>query len=565
MKTLYTALLFCTLAFSPLLAQEKFTSEDLEILSSTLKDIESNGYTFEHKIEVQTSNNPHELALEVNTIDKKGRSNLERFEFNLIDLDYRLLRREVKSKTMFLTAKTEDGQKMIKYFEDGEQENYRNYFMIAVNGVDDYRALEELLEAAVKGAKKESKQLLSDRSLKDPIEFFQENVTTVKINDGAYIQELNITDQPYVLQLDADDQTQKSGKTTSAKFNLADLLEKSIKINVSGKKLYVKAGTQNGKRWIEQSEEGVFKSYGSALEIMVNNTTEARNIANILKELIPEAKKKEKERLEALASTDAERVSLIKSYIKDISSDKKDIKQEYDGDDIVSYTLTTLESNDKSIINEYTFNLVDFEKKKTTIKTSSSAVSVYIQGTPKLVKYLKNGNLQSYRNNVTLYCEQIEDAKALAYLLEKQIESCQEKQKEATVANGSAASLLADCSKFIADIDVSSYTYKQSLEAVDDVPCKLQFTQVKSDKDKDKEVLYEFNLSDMNAKSIDFAVSGKELSVQLFAKNKEKVIKRYLGDEKSDYVNNVKIFMGDVEETRNLIGLFKALVEACAE
>ncbi len=552
---------FCTTIFT----QEKFSQEAFETLASSLKEIESNGNTFEQKLELQESGSLLDLAFETTIIDKKGKSNIERFEFNLIDLDPRLLRREVKSKTMFLTLKTDDSQKMIKYFENGEQENYRNYFSIAVDGVDDCRQLEELFETAIKTARKEESLDLSKMAFGEQLNFLKENIKTVKINDGEYDQVLVIGQPNYLLQLKVEDGTAKTSESTETKFNLADLLEKSIKINVSGKKLLVKVSTQNGKRWVQNYEEGKFKSYGSAVEFVTNNTTEARNISSALKQLISGARKQEKANMEALVKSDAERIKLLSDYITDVSTEKKEIKQDFEGDCIVKFSQTTLESNDKSIINEYAFNFIDFEKKKTSVQVSSSALSVKITGELKLVKYIKDGAIQNYRNNLSFEVAEIEDAKKLAFLLEQQIERCQEKANGKTLSGGTPETLLANCEKYISDIDLSSYTYKQKLEAVDNVPCKLQMTQTKSDKNKDTEVLFEFNLNDMNPKSIDFDISGKELSVKLYTKNKEKVIKRYLGDEKSDYVDNLEIFMDDVESTRNLIGLFKELVNACAE
>jgi len=565
MKRSYLFFVFSLLCIGTALAQEKFSSEEFETIASALKEIESNGNTFEQKLELQETGSLLDLAFEANTIDKKGKSKMTRYEFNLIDLDPRLLRREVKSKTMFLTLKTDDSQKMIKYFENGEQENYRNYFSIAVDGVDDCRALEELFESAIKKARKEESQDLSKMAFGDQLNFLKENIKTVKINDGEYDQELLIGEPQYLLELKIEDGTEKTAESRALKFNLADLLEKSIKINVSGKKLLVKASTQNGKRWVQKYEDGEFKSYGNAIEFVVNNTTEARNISKVLKQLISGARKLEKANMEGLAKSDAERLQLLSEYIKDVSTEKKEIKQDFEGDCIVKYSQTTLESNDRSVISEYAFNFIDFEKKKTSVQVSSSALSVKIESGLKLVKYTKDGNAQSYRNNLSFVVAEIEDAKILAYLLEKQIESCQEKEKAKTVNGGTPETLLANCEKYISDIELSSYTYKQKLEAVDNVPCKLQMTQTKSDKNKDTEVLFEFNLSDMNQKSIDFDVSGKELSVKLYTKNKEKVIKRYLGDEKSDYVDNLEIFMDDVENTRNLIALFKELVNACIE
>lgn len=555
---------FIVLLFT-LLMSATIHAQNTGALSDGIKTIASNGNTFEQKLESMNSENSAELMLEVNTIDKKGKEEIERFEFNLIDLDARLLRREVKNKTMYLTAKTDDGQKMIKYFKEEEQENYRNYFSIAVEDADDYRILEELFETAIKEAKKGESQDLSNQSLAELLGFLKENVKTVKINDGAYAQEIGYSDPAYVLDLKIEDGTSKNGKSERYQFSLADLQEQSIKISVSGKKLLVKVGAQNGKRWIEKFVDGEFSSFVSSLEFVVNSTTEARNIASVLKHLIPEARKLEKDCLTALAPTEADRLRLITGYVKNITTPKKELQQELTGDCVWSYTLKTLEGSDKSTVSEYAFNLIDFEKKKTEIKASSSGLSVTIKGESSLVKYLKEGEPQSYKNTVSFWVDKIGDAKALAFLLEQQIASCQEKGEEAPLVGGTAESLLANCAAFISDIDVSSYTYKQKLEAVDQVPCKLQFTQIKSDKNKDTEVLYEFNLSDMNPRSVDFAVSGKELSIRLYTKNKEKVIKRYLGDEKSDYVDHVKMYMNEVEQTRKLIVLFKALVKACEE
>ncbi len=559
----YTLLCCLWLTWSGLVAQGPVWQAELDAVTAGIENIEANGRSFDQTLSLTEGGD--ELIFNTTITEKNGKSNEERFEFNLLDLDVRLLRREVKSKVMYLSVKTSNSQRMIKYFKNGEQENYRNLFMIAVNDAEAYRGLSDAFESLIKASKKDSKLDFSGMDFNQQLAFLKENIVSVKSDEDTYDQELVIGEPAYFVQVKTNHFTDKDNTASEAHLNLADLQGKSIKINVSGKKLQVRVGTKSNNRWIKNYEEGEFKSYSNSLEVLVNTTNEARNISGILKELITTARKMEKERFESLAGDASQRQEKLLSYVKDTKSGKGEYTQELAGDCVLQLTRESLAEKGSSAKEVFSFNLIDFEKKSATISSSASSLSVTLKSKDRMIQHLRDGELQSYRNSVEFYVDEVENAKVLSYLLSEQIGGCEGQASGKTFEGQTKEQLFEKATALILDVELSSYTYRQKLATEEGETCKLQFTQIKSTKNKDTEIFYDFSLSDINPKTIDFAISGKNLSLQLATRNNEKVIKEYKGNDDSDYTNRLQIYMDDVEETRLLIGLLTELTAQCAD
>ncbi|MEL6635267.1 MAG: hypothetical protein AAFW73_19090 [Bacteroidota bacterium] len=560
----YPLLCSLLLCWTALPAQSPGWQAELDHTAGLITTVEANGRSFEQSLSL-VGEEAEELQFRTTITEKNGKSNEERFEFHLIDLNARLLRREVRGKVMYLTIKTDNNLRMIKYYRNDEQENYRNTFTIAVNDAEAFRVLSDAFEALIKAGQQQSKLDFSAMDFGQQLAFLQQNIGTVESDGDTYNQELVLGSPQYFLQFKTNEFTDKKNTAREAHLNLADLSSKSVKINVVGKKLLVKLGADKNNRWIKNYEEGAFANYSNDLEVLVKTTAEARNIIAVLKELIPAATQLERERLAGMLTEGTGLAELIGSYVTKVSTGRAEYDQSLRGSCVLELTRETLAEKGASGQEIFTFNLIDFGKKSATVSSSANSLSVTLKAKERRIQHLRDGELQNYRNTVSLYVDEVDQAKVLAYLLNEQIDSCNAMAADHAYEGRSKEELFEQATALVLDVELSSASYQQTLATEEGETCKLQLTQIRSTKNKDIETLYDFSLSDINPKSIDFVISGKNLSVQLATRKREKVIKEYQGDDDSDYTDRIRIYTNDIEETRTLVGLLEELTRQCIE
>ena len=544
-------------------AQTNTLQEAFDKVVPEIREVEANGRSFEQKLSQPDAEYPSEILFETTITEKNGKSNSEQFEFNLIDFNTKLLRREVRSKVMFLVVKADKNQRMIKYYKNGEQENYQNQFYIAVNDAEEYRQLSEAFEALIKAAQKSKEMDYSTMDFSQQIQFLQEQISTVEVGEESHEQSLSSGTPAYLLTLQNKVIKSKGNEDYRQLFNLADLGEKSVKVKVTGKRLMVVMNIKGNHRWVQNFKDDEFDSYNNNLEILVNTTRQARQITSVLKVLIPEARRMEEESRKALASESTQQLEQLLAYVKDVENNSNSLTQKLSGECLLELSQEKTVGKDKSTKEVFSFNLIDFDPKNTSIESSSNSLSVRIKSKKKMVQYLRDGEVQSYRNSIDIYANDVEDAKTLAFLLAEQISTCLEANEAVNLENQSKEELFASATDLILDVEMSSYSYLQKLETEEGETCKLQFTQTKSTKNKDIEVLYDFSLSDIDPKTIDFVISGRNLSFEIATRNREKVIKEYEGDDRSNYTNRFQVYMDDLEKARQLISLLSELTTRC--
>ena len=89
-------------------------------------------------------------------------------------------------------------------------------------------------------------------------------------------------------------------------------------------------------------------------------------------------------------------------------------------------------------------------------------------------------------------------------------------------------------------------------------------TQLDS-KDVSTGYIYEFTMSDINPESVKLEISGKEMTVELETKAKQKLIKPYKNGEPQNFDYDFEIFTDDVVVARNIIGAIKTMAGNCGK
>lgn len=90
------------------------------------------------------------------TTEGKKKTEEEVFQFNLGDLDHRQIDFNIKKTRVGINIPTSQKQKIIKYFKDGEPDNYQKEILIYANGVEPARAIMSRFKRAIEGCKDRS-------------------------------------------------------------------------------------------------------------------------------------------------------------------------------------------------------------------------------------------------------------------------------------------------------------------------------------------------------------------------------------------------------------------------
>jgi hypothetical protein len=115
----------------------------------------------------------------------------------------------------------------------------------------------------------------------------------------------------------------------------------------------------------------------------------------------------------------------------------------------------------------------------------------------------------------------------------------------------------------VAEVTVEQTTRKQSFELAEEGNGnKIKLTTVEIKASSSVEEVFEFNLSDIDPRSIDFEAKGKWLTVKLETNFKNKIIKAYKAGKIQPYVSSLEISMKDVEKARGMIAALKKCAEA---
>ena len=212
-----------------------------------------------------------------------------RYEFNLSDINQNSLDYKVSGKKFVLTFQTIGDSKLIKVFENDEQQNYINDLEILCNDMENARLLLHVFKKTIPLCESNIVRLVPEQNLGNKIDWLIENITEVSVEETVYNQVLErISDDNNKLRLTLKEITEKKSTEYIYEFNLTDLNPNSLKYDISGKELSVNLITNYNTKVIKIYKDGEIQSYASQMNIHVSDIESARNVLLALKECITE-------------------------------------------------------------------------------------------------------------------------------------------------------------------------------------------------------------------------------------------------------------------------------------
>lgn len=547
-KILFLTCLVFNLSFS-----QEFSSVVAKI-SENLQTVESNQQEI-----VQTITEKQSGVIELNQIFTKikdGSSTEESHILNMMDIDVNTIRTITIKDVIYVQLLVVRKQNMIKQTIDKSKVQYKNEVKILAKNIDNGRDLVELFKSLVPISTQITETRLSLKSLDDYLSWLSTNVTDVNQVDGKIVQKLISDKMPGRIELINDEITSKKTTTKKIQLNLANLNANSIDLKTKGEFVYLDIETRRKWKTIKVFKDNVQENYTANLELYCESVETARDVQKVLKEVIPLAEKALDGTIPKVASVNSG-IAMLNKYINTVNSQDVVIKQNIEDNCVGVFTkeTATTKSNEKE---QYQFNWGDINKNN--IKYNTKGKLVYLdlvtKGSEKYVKSSVNDEVKNYRKDFELNFNEVEEAYLAESIVYQIIEICEKEEFAAPKTDSEAINLL---SRLIQKVTVGKTTYEQYFEKIDENLFKIKLIDVTSKTSKEK--IYEFNMGDINAISVNFYTSSLNVMVELKTNYSEKIIKYYENGEIKSYQNEIKLQGTDIENARQIVTLFKKLTE----
>jgi predicted PilT family ATPase len=120
----------------------------IKFISENVGGIKSEGKEIKQKIEL-TNNDPCRISLTVSSIDEKGKTTDEIYEFTLTDMNKLMVDLKVSGKNVVITIPCKNKEKLVKVYKNGEQQAWGTEAKIEAADVETARNIAEAFRSAI--------------------------------------------------------------------------------------------------------------------------------------------------------------------------------------------------------------------------------------------------------------------------------------------------------------------------------------------------------------------------------------------------------------------------------
>lgn len=376
-------------------------------LTKNIQEVISNDKGYKQKFTIDKAY-PANVFLS-NTVTKKS-STKKLYGFNLANLNASAVKLKNKGNNLIISVETKRGLKAIKVLENGEQKNYTNKFEIVCSDIENAREIQKVLQDIIPLAQKKFESSLPTiSSVSSGFDKLNLLINKIEINNEKIIQNIK---GDCVVQLKIFEETAKSQVEKKYEFNFIDINKNTIELSVRGKKILVKVHTNAKNKFIKYVKNNELQSYVNNVEIVFNSIEDAVIGRRVLQTLTESCSKNKPSFTTSFNS--------LKEEIGKVSDGKLTYEQNLEklADGLIKFTSTKI-SDKKSDETIQEFKLTDMSPSSVKMKVSGKKVMVELATNyqEKIVKTYKNGEIKSYTNKVTVFCNSIENGRKIVSVL----------------------------------------------------------------------------------------------------------------------------------------------------
>ncbi|MFW5877676.1 MAG: hypothetical protein ACOCUP_01045 [bacterium] len=488
-----------------------------------------------------------------------GEQEMFNYVLDLNDINPLAISLDVSGKTLSVEVPVRDGEKYIE-LKGPDGKEYTDELIIYADDIEEARKILNALSYLVSNTMPERP---SWDSYTAALEFVQQNLGEVKIDDDSYQNSLQFEEDPAGIVDLTVRETDDEGETeeVSYSFYLFDMIDK-LNLDVSKNEITVEMETKDDRDFIRETEGESVSGYESDLEFHMAEIDNARDVINAFETAI----RNSEEVIVNFQSVDEVNFWLVENFVTLYREDEKyeqklEVMKENENLLTIERTLTE-EDDGEIILTVYQVYPEDINLDELEIKVSGGRLTVPVQSDKDFIREYGNEQLNDYTDDAEVYFADPLVAKnfiaALRYL--KEISVVEDRSE---MTRQEALDFLIEN---IPDIKLTEKEYEQKIELLDNSNCKMKFTRLVTEEDGEKnEYIYEFLASDIHKDNSEISVDDELIEVTLVTAGERELIKPYENGEVEDFESEFSLYADDVVLGKKILGAFAALSKECGK
>ncbi len=533
-------------------AQSTNLTDLLDQIKADLPTVEDDKSTIEQSLSYE-SDAPYRITFERVETDKRGAETFT-FEMNLAFLNERMVRWESTRREMYVGISANDD--LIKAFEQGELDGYTDELTIFCQDVDQARSLEGLLKQAIRQAQAAwEAEGIVPTDFEGLQSYIQESLSgEVTAGDETYVQTLqpeegSVSRYTFSRRLISDKGQEEDLLFT---FDFADIHPEGINIEIKGDQIYLELPSVDKNKYIRLLEEGE-TDFDNSLDAYVSTYEDARTLQAALRSFISSSEERFKERLPDLATQEAA-ITYLEEQVQSFDFNGMTITQSVKGGCFMELSQT-IAKEDEQTEYRYLVDVADLAANAIDFDISSKGIQVVPNTTDKVdfVGIYENGEQENYDSDFPIYVPTIPTAKRLRHAISRATATCKNEIE------------LKDFDWIVQEVEKAPVDPEVTTRLQSEESCKWVFTVTEEGRRGQDIERYEFNLSDLNDKSVELGTRGTEVSVTLGTNYQERVIAVYDEEEEVEYENEVSFPVSSIRAGKAFVGTIMQAIAGCKE
>jgi len=495
--------------------------------------------------------NDCKIKIEEQVTDKKGGIARHSWIFYLSDMDPAKLSFKAKGKSLVISMETNQSQKFISYFEEGEIDGYTHEIGISMNEVDMARTFLETLKQKIENCENTQTQW---ENMDEAFSWLENNVGKASEKDLQWDQKFKQGSRNYLVDFEANSVSGKGEQDLSKyAFDLSDIDPLKMNLRISGTSLMLEIPVKEGKKFISV-ETPAGKKFTNKLLIYSDDIESARQTFTSLKYLITHTTYERPQWDSYNAS-----MEFVKDHLGEVQIGDRQISNSLNFDaapsGLVEFTISTTESDGSPELIHYAFYLTDLMANLKLEVSKSITLKMDTKEKREFIRLTEDGKVTDYAASLRFNVADIDMARDIINAFEFALQNSQEKTEEFSDVGGISSWF----SEYVGAIEIDGNTYQQILSIDMEMENQLILEKklVKSDGtgNETKFILYP---EDVSLDKLDIKVSGKKLFTSLVT-GSNKYIKKLENSEIQDFTASVEILFSDPLVAKNFMAAIRFL------
>jgi hypothetical protein len=532
------------------------TDESFNWLEKNITESDKSGTVFKQKF--RRGEKPHLAIFETETINSKGEQEMNRYVFDVTDIETNGIELVVSGTSLKINLPVKDKDNFIQNITGENEVRFIKDIDLYVDDIELARNLAAALKYLVTNTTVSRNEF---PGYNEALDYVKKNLPKVTIGSDIYEQSISFEDTPDGLVSFRKIKTNKEGEAVEESFQLylCDM-KKEVQLNVSTGSVKLELETTDGEKYIKFYDDGQPGNYTNNIEIYVDRIDDARDLINAMEFAIGNSESGMKP-FTGLNSTS----DWLETNVTGIVIGSKQIQQNMavitDEENKIELKIVTSSEGNEPVDETFEIYPRDIDLEDLNIRISGDEMFIPLStGKLKFIKAYEDGELQNYGTKTEVHFEDIKTARnfigAMSYLNKSS------REKDWSFENENTAFTYIE--DHLGKIDVSGDIYEQTIEKSDDNSCKLRYTVLKTDsKGTSVEHAYEFMAADLDIQNSEILVSGKEMTIRMITRDREKIVKPFENGEEENFTYSFELHTDDVLIAKKLLAAFDELAHAC--